>query len=133
MKQYSKEEIQNQLQSILNQYNQTAHLSPTQSQSHIQTQYHKNPKRFLNKDDLTKCKALGLSFFNNLEGSIKRFDELKSDIGETVFSTLGKNVAKGVIKKTDGVNGQLERHGHFTHHSYDNANYKDNFEIINSL
>ena len=96
-------------------------------------QYHKNPKRFLNKDDLTKCKALGLSFFNNLEGSIERFNELKSDIGETVFSTLGKNVAKGVIKKTDGVNGQLERHGHFTHHSSDNANYKDNFEIIKSL
>ena len=38
MKQITKEEVQNQLQSILNQYNQTAHLSPTQSQSHIQTQ-----------------------------------------------------------------------------------------------
>ena len=38
MRQYSKEEINNQLQNILNQYNQSAHLSPTQSQSHIQTQ-----------------------------------------------------------------------------------------------
>jgi len=38
MKQITKEEVQNQLQSILNQYNQTAHLSLTQSQSHIQTQ-----------------------------------------------------------------------------------------------
>jgi hypothetical protein len=38
MRRYSKEEINNQLQNILNQYNQSAHLSPTQSQSHIQTQ-----------------------------------------------------------------------------------------------
>ena len=38
MRKYSKEEISNQLQNILNQYNQSAHLSPTQSQSHIQTQ-----------------------------------------------------------------------------------------------
>ena len=62
-----------------------------------------------------KCKALGLSFFNNLEGSVERLNELKTDIGETVFSTLGTNVAKGVIKKSDGVNGQPERQGHFTH------------------
>ena len=42
MRQYSKEEINNQLQNILNQYNQSAHLSPTQSQSHIQTQMNRD-------------------------------------------------------------------------------------------
>lgn len=82
---------------------------------------------------MTKCKALGLSFFNNLEGSIERFNELKSDIGETVYSTLGTNVAKGIIKKTDGVNGQPERQGHFTHHSSITANYEDNFKIVQLL
>lgn len=96
-------------------------------------QYHKKPRRFLIKDDHVKCKALGLSFFNSFEGSLERFNELKSFIGERIYSTLGTNVAKGVIYKTDGVNGQLERLGHFTHHTSASTDYKVSFKIIQKL
>jgi hypothetical protein len=41
----------------------------------FKSQFHKKPKRFLNKDDLTKCNALALSMFNNLAGSVQRFNE----------------------------------------------------------
>jgi hypothetical protein len=95
------------------------------------SQFHKDPKRFLNKDDLTKCKALGLSFFNNLDGSTERFQELKDFIGETVYSTLGTQLSKGSIKFNDGVNGGIERLGHFTHHSSSTANYKNEFTLMN--
>ena len=97
------------------------------------SQYHKNPKRFLNKDDLTKCKALGLSLFNNLDGSTERFQELKDIIGETVYFTLGTQLAKGSIKFNDGVNGKIERLGHFTHHSSSTANYENNFALTNKI
>lgn len=99
----------------------------------FQPQYHKKPKRFLNNDDLTKCKALGLSFFNNLDGSIERFNELKEQIGQNVHSTLGTNIAQGVINKSEGMNGKIERLGHFTHHASNNAKYEDNFAIIQQL
>lgn len=97
------------------------------------SQYHKNPKRFLNKDDLTKCKALGLSLFNSLHGSRERFQELKDDIGDNVYSTLGTQLAKGSIRLGDGVNSKIERLGHFTHHSSAAANYENNFELMNIM
>jgi len=59
------------------------------------SQFHKKPKRFLNSDDLTKCKALGLSMFNNLDGFISRFNELKDVMGDNVYQTLGIKIAKG--------------------------------------
>lgn len=97
------------------------------------SQYHKKPKRFLNKDDITKCKAMGLSMFNNYKGSIDRFNELKEDIGDNVYSTLGTKIAKGVIKINDGVNSKIERLGHFTHHISNLADYQKKFEIIGNL
>ncbi|WP_373514164.1 hypothetical protein [Persicitalea sp.] len=90
-------------------------------------QFLKNPKRFLTEDDLTKCKALGLSLFNDLEGSIERFNELKKYIGDKVYGTLGDRVAIGKLVDIEGVNGEIERLGHFTHHSAVAADYTHNF------
>jgi len=93
------------------------------------SQFHKKPKRFLNSDDLTKCKALGLSMFNNLVGSVTRFNELKEAMGDNIYQTLGTKIAKGKISKTDGVNGKIERLGHFNHHPSTTINYINIFEI----
>ena len=92
-------------------------------------QYHKKPKRFLNNDDVTKCKALGLSMFNNLEGSMQRYKELKDSMGDNIFETLGNKVSQGKISISDGVNGAIERHGHFNHHPSIKANFKVIFII----
>ena len=93
-------------------------------------QFYRIPKRFLNESDLTKCKALGLSLFNDLDSSIERFNELKEYIGEKVYSTLGNRIAKGNIEGTDGVNGKIERLSHFTHHSAETADYANRFTLI---
>jgi hypothetical protein len=93
------------------------------------SQFHKKPKRFLNVDDLTKCKALGLSMFNNLSGSLIRFNELKEVLGENLYQTLGTKIAKGRIMLTDGVNGKIERLGHFNHHPSTTTNFVNIFEI----
>ena len=97
------------------------------------SQFHKKPKRFLNKDDVTKCKALGLSMFNNFEGSITRFNELKDDMGDNIFQTLGTKISQGKISITDGVNGKIERHGHFNHHPSIKANYQEVFIIKDDI
>ncbi|MEI6143658.1 MAG: hypothetical protein WCP85_30550 [Mariniphaga sp.] len=94
------------------------------------SQFHKNPKRFLNNDDLTKCKALGLSMFNSLSGSLTRFNEIKEDLGENIYQTLGTKIAIGKISLTDGVNGKIERLGHFNHHPSTKTNFNNIFEII---
>lgn len=108
-------------------------FKPIHEPENFLPQYHKKPKRFLNKDDLQKCKALGLSFFNNLEGAVERFNELKSILGGNVYSTLGTDIAEGKIEKSDGVNGPIERLGHFTHHPSETAQYEKIFQIIQSL
>lgn len=68
MKQITKEEVQNQLQTILNQYNQTAHLSPTQSQSHIQTQMSRSESE------------LNLGEISTIEMKVHSFDVLGSKL-----------------------------------------------------
>lgn len=99
----------------------------------FKSQYHKKPKRFDNKNDLDKCNALGLSMFNNFDGSVARFKELKEIIGESVFQTLGTKIAQGKISISDGVNGKIERHGHFNNHPSKEANYKDVFKIKDTV
>jgi hypothetical protein len=96
------------------------------------SQFHKKPKRFLHSEDLTKCNSLGLSMFNSFEGSINKFNELKEYIGETIYQTLGTRIAKGKISLSDGVNGKIERLGHFNHHPSTTAKYTDGFTISNT-
>ena len=99
----------------------------------FKSQYHKKPKRFLNNDDVVKCNALALSMFNSLEGSLTRFNELKNDMGDNVFQTLGTKIAQGKISITDGVNGKIERHGHFNHHPSKKANHHAVFIIRDDI
>ena len=43
--------------------------------------YFKNPKRFNEKSDEERCKALGLSFFETLETAERRFYTTRKTIG----------------------------------------------------
>ena len=93
--------------------------------------YFKDPIRLLNKNDVEKCQSLGLSFFEDLELSKKRFEELKKIIGYKVYKTLGNKIAQGTIFEKDGVNSDKGYLSHFTHHSAQNANYVTNFKLTN--
>jgi hypothetical protein len=99
----------------------------------FQTQYHKNPKRFQVKSDLEVCKALALSMFDNLEGARERFDELSEDLGDKVYQILGTQIAQGKITAVCGVNGKIERLGHFNHHAASGVPAQKSFVIIESL
>jgi hypothetical protein len=99
----------------------------------FKSQFHKNPKRFLNKDDLIKCSALGLSMFNNLIGSVQRFNELKDAMGDAIHQTLGTKIAQGKISLADGVNGKIERLGHFNHHPSTTVRLTNIFTINDEL
>ena len=68
--------------------------------------------------------------FNSLSGSLTRFNELKEDLGENIYQTLGTKIAIGKISLTDGVNGKIERLGHFNHHPSTTTNFNNTFEII---
>jgi hypothetical protein len=97
------------------------------------SQFHRNPKRFQLKSDVEKCKALALSMFDNLEGSKERFAELKDHIGDKIYQTLGTKVATSFLTEEDGMNGEIERLGHFTHHSSEKADYTKTFIIVDTL
>ncbi|MFM9838524.1 MAG: hypothetical protein ACKVOQ_09695 [Cyclobacteriaceae bacterium] len=99
----------------------------------FKSQFHKKPKRFLNKDDLSKCSALGLSMFNNLVGSVQRFNELKDATGDAIYQTLGTKIAEGKISLADGVNSKIERLGHFNHHPSSAVNFNNIFTINGEL
>lgn len=105
-------------------------FSSIEEEGNFTPQFFKNPKRFLNESDSTKCKSLGLSLFVNLDDSIERFNELKEYIGIKIYSALGTRIAEGKLNDTDGVNGEIERLGHFTHHSATPADYAKNFVLL---
>lgn len=96
----------------------------------FRSQYHKNPKRFQLKSDYEKCQALALSMFNDLDGAKSRFLELAEVIGEKIYQTLGTKIASGYLTSTSGVNGPIERLGHFNHHPALESNYATHFIIL---
>jgi hypothetical protein len=96
----------------------------------FQTQYHKKPKRFQEKSDIDKCKALALSMFNDLAGAKIRFEELAEVLGDKVYEILGNRIAKGQIETEYGLNGNIERHGHFNHHPSIGIPAKSTFKIL---
>jgi hypothetical protein len=99
----------------------------------FQSQHDKNPKRFQFKSDTEKCKALALSMFNNLEGANARFAEIAEDMGEKAYQILGNKIAKGHITTECGLNGHIEKYGHFTHHPAKGIPSKATFSIFDNL
>ena len=51
-------------------------------------QYHRNPKRFLDKNDKLQCTAMGLSFFKDLNGAKERHRQL-CDVSPNIEKTIG--------------------------------------------
>ena len=96
-------------------------------------QFHRKPQRFLHKEDIDKCKGMGLSLFDNLEGAAQRFAELRDAIGDKVCKTLGTQIAQGSLEVSDGVSGKSERLGHFSHHPSSSAEFQHKFVIIQKL
>lgn len=96
-------------------------------------QYHRKPQRFLHKEDIDKCKGMALSLFSNSDGALKRYAELKDLMGSNISKTLGTQIAEGSLSEEDGVNGEMERLGHFSHHSSSSVSYVEKFTIIQKL
>ena len=105
----------------------------TEDPRNFQSQYDRNPKRFQFKSDTEKCKALALSMFNNLDGANARFAEIAEDMGEKTYQILGNKIAKGQITTECGLNGRIEKHGHFTHHPAKGIPSKVTFTIFDNL
>ena len=95
--------------------------------------YFKNPKRFNEKSDKERCRALGLSFFDTLEMAERRFLQLKKRLGQEAYKTLGTHVASGEIAEEDGVNSIADVGGHFTHHPSGNFKYYKKIVVIKYL
>lgn len=89
-------------------------------------QYHRNPKRFIEKNDELKCTAMGLSFFKDLQGAEERYIQL-SEIVPNIGKTIGTFTSKGFILEADGVSGDFGHSGHFTHHAYKTDVFKERF------
>lgn len=96
-------------------------------------QYHRKPQRFINKEDVDKCKSMALSLFDNFNGALKRYEELKTFMGDNISKVLGTQLAQGSIEEDDGVNSEIERLGHFSHHSSESVEYVEKFVIIQKL
>jgi hypothetical protein len=81
-----------------------------QKQNNFKPQYLKNPSRFIKKEDKQTCMAMGLSFFDNIEGAENRFDELLQQLGNSIMKELGDNISSGYIEESDGLNGDYGVH-----------------------
>jgi phosphatidate phosphatase APP1 len=97
------------------------------------SQYHKNPKRFLDKNEKTICSGLALSMFDSIGNAQARFYELREILQEKAYNTLGTKIAVGTITESDGVNSETDENGHFNHHLTTNTNYNKRFKIIELL
>lgn len=83
------------------------------------SRYTKNPPKALKDfpDPKTRCLAMGLSLFNNKDGAVEHFTNLKENMGEKNFYRyLGNKLAKGSFNEKDGVSGFPDTKGHFTFH-----------------
>lgn len=94
--------------------------------------YYKDPIRALRFSDETKCQSLALSFFGTEEQAKSRFDELKETI-HNAYKQLGTMVAESTINEQDGVNSEVDKRGHFSHHPVRNHQYEKRFVIISKL
>ncbi len=106
---------------------------PISDGRNFQSQFHKRPKRFQNSRDREICEALALSMFGDLSGAEKRFEELKLDMGERVFLTVGSHPAEGFLTEADGVNSPAGKHSHFNHHPAARTNHEARFFILKPL
>ena len=95
--------------------------------------FFKNPKRFNEKLDEERCMAMGLSFFDTLENSERRFVTLKKRLGDEAYKVLGSQIAQGYLQETDGVNSPTDNNGHFTHHPSIDFKYFENNSIVKQL
>ena len=97
------------------------------------SQFHKNPKRFLDKNDHVICSGLALSMFDSVENAQMRFYELKELLQQKAYQILGTKIAVGEITEIDGVNGEIDKNGHFNHHLVADTNYNKRFKIAQTL
>jgi hypothetical protein len=95
--------------------------------------FFKNPKRFNEKSDEERCMAMGLSFFDTLETSERRFWQLKKRLGEEAYKVLGSQIVQGEIEEEEGVNSPSDINGHFTHHPSIFFKYFENDIIVKHL
>ncbi|WP_373549567.1 hypothetical protein [Haliscomenobacter sp.] len=54
-------------------------------------------------------------------------------MGSNISKALGTQIAEGSLSEEDGVNGEMERLGHFSHHSSSSASYVEKFTIIQKM
>ena len=104
-----------------------------EDERNFKPQYFKSPKYSNDPLDEKKCQALGLSFFDSKENAVRMFNFWLNLMGNNAYKFLGKNVAEGNLLIDDGVNSDIDEHGHFTHHPYKEENYKVVFSIIEKL
>jgi len=101
--------------------------------NNFRSQYHKNPGRFLIREEREKCEALALSFFATMQAAQKQFRILKTHLGTNVYRTPGTRLAAGYLSASDGLSGPPDPHGHFNHHPFETACYAERFKIIDTL
>jgi hypothetical protein len=94
--------------------------------------YYKDPIRALKFSDEIKCQSLALSLFASEEQAKDRFSELKETI-QNAYKQLGTMVAESTINEKDGVNSDIDRRGHFSHHPVSEHQYEKRFVIISKL
>ena len=93
----------------------------------------KQPKRVQSESDLKKkCELWGLSMFDSLQNSEKRYNQLKKSI-KNIEKTLGTHIAEGSITPSTGVCSPVASSGHFDVYEYTSNNFKPFFKIIKAL
>lgn len=92
----------------------------------------KKPGRFNDKSDLEKCSGYGLSLYENEQKAVDYYAELAKTISN-IKKLVGSHLAKGKLELNDGVCTDVDIHGHFDLHEYENADLSQKFSIIKPL
>lgn len=91
-----------------------------------------NPKRYLTKDDIEKCQALGLSLYGKKSGAIEKFEELSLNF-KKIKQVIGTHIAFGIITDDDGHITVEDEITHFDMYEFENSEINKKFEIIEEL
>ncbi len=80
-------------------------------------QYLKNKERHLEAESMTKCLAMGLSFFITEKTARAKYMHF-TERSKKLAKSLGTHLASGIFQKEMGVNNLANEEGHFTFHPY---------------
>lgn len=91
-----------------------------------------DPKRYLTKNDIEKCQALGLSLYGKKDKAIEKFTQISLSF-KRIRQTIGTHIAVGNICESDGHITEEDEITHFDMYEFNDSKINTKFAIVQEL